>query len=477
MIRFILNETIIETALPPGTVLLDFIRYHQLLMGTKIGCREGDCGACTILVGELKDNCLQYQSMTCCLMPLANAAGKHIVTIEGINLPQRLNPVQKALTESGGTQCGFCTPGFIMSMAGLCLSGKPATPENAIAAIDGNICRCTGYKSIERAVLKVASLLKDRKKEDPAQFAAENKLLPEYFSTIKKRLFELHNSNGSPIPIQPDPVYFLGGGTDLYVQKHDELTHTHLRFLFDKPELNRISKKENKCIIGPSTTVTDLKESAIINESFPAFQGYAKLVSSTPIRNMATIAGNFINASPIGDFTIFFLALDAKLSLVSQGNSEKGSRTISLRKLYKGYKLLDKQPDEFVSQIEFDLPGSNDLFHFEKVSKRTHLDIASVNSAIHLTLDRDMIEKAGISAGGVGPIPLFLEKASGFLSGKTVSEEMINDLIELIQTEISPISDARGTADYKRLLLSQLIKAHFITLFPKLELTKLILSA
>jgi xanthine dehydrogenase small subunit len=191
---------------------------------------------------------------------------------------------------------------------------------------------------------------------------------------------------------------------------------------------------------------------------------------------MATIAGNFINASPIGDFTIFFLALDAQISFVSQGNPEK-ARTIPLRKLYKGYKILDKQPDEFVSQVEFELPGKNELFHFEKVSKRTHLDIASVNSAIRLTLNGDNIEKAGISAGGVGPIPLFLEKASGFLVGKPVSEELINDLIEVAQTEISPISDARGTADYKRLLLGQLIKAHFITLFPKLELTKLVLSA
>jgi xanthine dehydrogenase small subunit len=477
LVRFILNENIVESALPPGTVLLDLIRYNQHLMGTKIGCREGDCGACTILVGELKENHLHYQSMTSCLMPLANAAGKHIVTIEGINLPKELNPVQQALVVSGGTQCGFCTPGFIMALAGFCLSGKPATIQNAIAAIDGNICRCTGYKSIERAAIKVAELLKDRKKEDPAQFAAEQHILPAYFAGIKQRLFEMHNSNGTPIPVTPDPACFLGGGTDLYVQKHDEIPHASVRFLFDKPELNGITKKGNKCILGPSVTVTDLNESTIINESFPAFHRYSKLVSSTPIRNMATIAGNFINASPIGDFTIFFLALDAKVSFVSQGNPEKAGRTFPLRKLYKGYKLLNKQPEEFVSQIEFDLPGKNDLFHFEKVSKRTHLDIASVNSAIHLSLNGDIIVNAGISAGGVGPIPLFLEKASGFLTGKSVSEEMINDLIELIQTEISPISDARGTADYKRLLLGQLIKAHFIRLFPKLELTKLVFSA
>ena len=144
LIRFILNETEVVTGLSPGMVLLDFIRYHQHLMGTKIGCREGDCGACTVLVGEIQNNELQYQSMTCCLMPVGNAHGKHIVTIEGINPPaNELNLIQQAMTDEGATQCGFCTPGFVMSLASFCLSNKEATNENAIAAVDGNICRCT----------------------------------------------------------------------------------------------------------------------------------------------------------------------------------------------------------------------------------------------------------------------------------------------------------------------------------------------
>jgi xanthine dehydrogenase small subunit len=467
LIRFILNEKVVETDWEPGRVLLDFIRYHQHLTGTKIGCREGDCGACTVLVGELKDNHLYYQSMTCCLMPLGNAAEKHIVTVEGINLDGILNPVQQAMATEGATQCGFCTPGFVMSLAGFCLSGKPASSENVTAAIDGNICRCTGYKSIERAANRITDLMKNRKKEDPAQFCADNKILPAYFAIIKQQLFEIRKTNGIVNP-NTASAQIVGGGTDLYVQKHDEMNHATIRFVFDKPELNGISKKGNKCIIGPSATVTDLKESVIINEAFPAFQKYAKLVSSTPIRNMATIAGNFINASPIGDFTIFFLALDAKISF--------GSRTVPLRKLYKGYKTLDKSPDEFITQIEFELSGKNTLFHFEKVSKRTHLDIASVNSAISITMNGDLIESAGISAGGVGPIPMYLEKTSSFLLNKSISEDLINDAIEITQTEISPISDARGTAAYKRLLLGQLIKAHFITLFPHLEIDKLVLS-
>ena len=188
MIRFILNEKNIATELPPGMVLLDFIRYHQHLMGTKIGCREGDCGACTVLVGEIREGELQYESMTSCLMPLGNAQGKHIVTIEGINFPDTLNPVQQAMADEGATQCGFCTPGFVVSLAGFCLSDKEATQQNAIAAVDGNICRCTGYKSIERAAGKVAEIMKERNGEEATTFVAKKKILPEYFSGIKRQV-------------------------------------------------------------------------------------------------------------------------------------------------------------------------------------------------------------------------------------------------------------------------------------------------
>lgn len=461
------------TDLPPGMVLLDFIRYHQNLMGTKIGCREGDCGACTVLVGELKNGDLQYQSMTCCLMPIGNAHGKHIVTVEGINM-QDLNPMQQAMSDEGATQCGFCTPGFVMSLAGFCLSNKEATPQNAIAAVDGNICRCTGYKSIERAAAKVALIMKERKEEKITSFVSRKKILPDYFSDIKKRLQHLNAPQLTDIASLTERPHVVGGGTDLYVQKHDEMTHAPIRFLFDHPGLNGITKEGNKCIMGPSTTVTELKESAIINEYFPAFQRYAKLVSSTPIRNMATIAGNFINASPIGDFTIFFLAMDAQIVLRDLSSNGKGVRTIPLRKLYKGYKQLDKKPEEHIEKVWFELPGKNLLFNFEKVSKRTHLDIASVNTAISLEMNDNSISKAGVSAGGVGPVPMYLSKTSDFLIGKKVSEELIEEVIDVVQLEISPISDARGTKEYKRLLLGQLIKAHFMTLFPELDIVKLL---
>ena len=158
MIEFILNHQKIKTDLPAGTTVLDFVRYHRHLSGTKIGCREGDCGACTVIVGNIENGELKYQTMTSCLMPLSNAHDKHILTIEGINM-ENLSPVQQAMVENNGTQCGFCTVGFVMSLTAFVL-GEELTFEKGIASIDGNICRCTGYKSIERAVSDLVQNLK-----------------------------------------------------------------------------------------------------------------------------------------------------------------------------------------------------------------------------------------------------------------------------------------------------------------------------
>lgn len=457
MIKFILNNKNISTDLPPGMVLLDLVRYHQHLTGTKVGCNEGDCGACTLLIGELKNNELQYRSLTSCLTPLGNVHGKHVVTVEGLNM-EGLNPVQQAMYDESATQCGFCTPGFVVSLAGFCLSGKTATAQNAIAHIDGNICRCTGYKSIERAAVKVAELMQGRQQEEPTAFVSEKKILPAWFAGIKQRLYALHTELNGQLH-SSSATEWVGGGTDVYVQKHDVLQDASIRFLLDDERLKGISQEGNRCIIGASATVTELSESPVMQQYFPRLPEYVKLVSSTPIRNIATVGGNLINASPIGDLTIFLLALDA--TLVFSNGEQK--RALPLRQLYKGYKTLDKQPGEQLEAISFELPGPNTFFHFEKVSKRTNLDIASVNSAICVTMQGNIIGDVRISAGGVAPIPKLLDKTNAFLKGRSVNDSTIAEAIAIAQTDISPISDARGTADYKRLLLGQLIKAHFLT--------------
>jgi xanthine dehydrogenase small subunit len=472
MTQFILNNDLIQTIEPTGLTVLDFVRYKKHLKGTKIGCREGDCGACTILVGSLENDTVLYHSMTSCLTPLANVQGKHVVTVEGINAKE-LTPIQEALVAESGTQCGFCTVGFVMSMTGLSIQNQYVAQEDTIAAIDGNICRCTGYKSIERAAQRLTDLLQTRDLHGSAlDFAIDNKIVPPYFRDIKKRLIELNVSTPSlfykkKIENEGEITYALGGGTDLYVQKHDTMPHTQTIPLFDEKILRGVTLVEDYFEIGGAATVSDMKASSPMNGALPFLQKHLKLVSSTPIRNMATVGGNLVNASPIGDLTIFLLAFDATIILQ---NTEGGSREIYLKDFYKGYKTMDKKEGEILTKIRFKNPELGDThFNFEKVCKRTHLDIASVNSALFFKTEKDVIVEAHVSIGGVAPIPLYLTQLSAFLQGKSIKNgeniEWLDEANTILQSEINPISDVRGSSDYKRLLAKQLFKAHFVELF------------
>ncbi|MFZ1748606.1 MAG: FAD binding domain-containing protein, partial [Saprospiraceae bacterium] len=396
MLHFILNDKEVQPDLKSGSTVLDYVRYNKRLTGTKIGCREGDCGACTVLVGDFENGKLVYRSMTSCLMPLGNAHGKHIVSIEGINMNQ-LSPVQKAMVETNGTQCGFCTPGFVMSLTGFVMNQNRGNCQDAIASIDGNICRCTGYKSIEKAACKIVDQITEKPSGKSIPWLIDHGFLPEYFQNIESRLTILR-TKVSIASTDQNKNLVVGGGTDLIVQKHHQVKQADVNHVFDNEELKRIYENNGRCHIGASVTVTQFSESEIIKSAFPNLQKFIKLVSSTPIRNMATIAGNLVNASPIGDMTVFLLALDAEVILDNNGNK----RSVKLNQFYKDYKNIDKTADEIITEINFKLPQKNDFFNFEKVCKRTHLDIASVNSACFIKLNTEsVIEEIHLSAGGV----------------------------------------------------------------------------
>ena len=466
MISFCLNDKFITTNLSPASILLDFLRYNQKLTGTKVSCREGDCGACTVLVGSINNpnNELEYKTITSCLTPLALIANKHVVTIEGINLVDRekLTPIQEVFVKNGSTQCGFCTPGFIMSITGYFLNNT--NKDTLINHLDGNICRCTGYKSIERAcdeLTKKYELTND--KISKIQFLVSNNFVPEYFLSIEQKLRNLKASNSSGNSLENRTNFmFFGGGTDLMVQNPDKILESEVVYLLEK---RSISENENYIIIPGSTTFEDFFDSDILNTYILNLKSFKNLIGSTQIRNMGTIGGNIANASPIGDATIILLALHASIII----QQSKSTSEMLLKDFFKGYKELEKEKGDLIFEIL--IPKGNTqgrtFFNFEKVSKRKQLDIASVNSAISLELDdNDLIRSIYISAGGIAPIPKFLEKTSSFLLTKSINSDTVISAIEIAKNEVDPISDVRGSKEYKLLLLGQLILAHFLTLFP-----------
>ncbi len=456
MVTFILNDETISTGRPSGYSLLDFIRYDMGLTGTKTGCREGDCGACTVLVGTAEGDRVTYISAVSCLMPLVNAHGRHIVTVEGINT-DKISTVQQAIVDHSATQCGFCTPGIVMSLTAESLAARKTTPETAVASVSGNICRCTGYKSVEKAAAVIASALSDKQLSDPVSWLVDMGELPAYFLSIAERL-----SGIPPLPPEPAGARGVGGGTDLMVQKADLLAESEIVTFIDRKGLKGIRDDNGRCIIGAATTISELEHSELLKRQIPDLPSVIQLIASEPVRNMATVGGNIVNASPIGDISVMLLALNADV-MITDGRQE---RTMPLKSLFLAYKKLDMREGEYIRSVVFNCSNDPPLFSFEKVSRRTHLDIASVNSAISLRMNGDTIVECHLSAGGVSPVPLFLNRSSAFLTGRKVTRETLLQANELIQEEISPISDVRGSKEYKRLLLRQLFLAHFLKLFP-----------
>ncbi len=462
-LKFICNNNLVETEVQPGKSLLDFIRRDLRLTGSKEGCREGDCGACTVLVGDLENDRMIYKTVNSCIMPVGDINGKHLVTIEGLSY-EKLNQIQNDFVEQGASQCGFCTPGFIVSLCGYFLENEKPNINDAINSLDGNVCRCTGYESIRNAINNSIVNLGSNEhhgKSHTEKLVSSN-FIPNYFLEIPQRL------NNLSLEIQTDSgngeaKQIIGGGTDLLVQRWEEIEDADVNLIFHSQLENKITLENNICKIKATVTVTEFCESEIIKKYFPGVTESLYLFGSLPIRNRATLGGNIINASPIADMTSILLALNAKLVIKS-----KSIKTIKLSEFYTGYKTMNLSPGELLAEIKIDLPKKGALFNFEKISRRTYLDIASVNSSIYLEMNENAISNVHISAGGVAPIPLYLFKTEEFLIGKEISFDVIKKAAEIALEEITPISDARGSAEYKSLLLRNLLFAHFEKFFPNL---------
>ncbi len=468
-LQFFLNDEFKDILIPANTTVLEYIRNGAGLTGTKLGCGEGDCGSCTIAVGELVDGEMVYKAVNSCILPVAKMHHKHIVTVEGISEGENLHPLQTAVLEYHATQCGFCTPGITMSLFGYLSAAQKPNEDEMRLALEGNLCRCTGYKSVKLAAGSGLEYFKDKDFEFPA-----------YFHEVKRRLLELSgeenhvSSENYFVPANRNrlidylkknkDVKVISGGTDLFVLRNlRNVKYGKLLDVSGVKEFKNIEINGQYISIGGSVTLSELLENVVLNEKFPLLAGAVKLMASKQIRNVATLAGNIANASPVADSVPVLLAADARLQLVSA----EGMREIHLKDFYIDYKKTALKENEIIEKILIPVDDGY-LYSFEKSSKRKAVDISTVNSALSLKVDNNTITDVKIAYGGIAAIPVRLAAVENFLKGKAMNEKVINDAAIKAQESVKPITDMRGSDIYRKTLVKNHIIKHFYKLFPEI---------
>jgi xanthine dehydrogenase small subunit len=454
-ITFFLNNQKQTYSGASGLTVLDYLREHVRLTGTKEGCREGDCGACTVILGTWCGDKMVYKPATSCLVPMAELHGKHLVTVEGLQFSD-LSLVQQVMIDAGAIQCGYCTPGIVMSMTCYLLQ-HPAPPDAQAAKemLSGHLCRCTGYAAIKRACELISEKWSVQEDESDLDLLIRLQVIPSYFRQVPLREWP-------PAPVAQLSQPLIAGGTDLYVQKGEQLSEGEVFSLAAETNAAVVQLNDGVLQLSGLTTFQDFIEHPLIRQYIPVNKSFLEEVASWQVRNRATLAGNLVNASPIGDLAILLLALGAELTLTGLA----GSRTLPMISFFTGYKTIAKNPEERIDKITIRIADQDTKIHFEKVCKRQHLDIASVNSAIRIRLQQERIAQVDLSFGGVAAVPFYASKTVSFLQGKTLCSTMLKEANQVLQSEIHPIDDVRGSAGYKRLLARQLMLSHFVELYP-----------
>lgn len=462
-VSLLLNQAVVSAQMPPTTPLLDFLRQDRHSTGCKEGCREGDCGACLVLLGKLEQGRVKYRPVAACLLPVAALVGCHLVTVEGLS-GTSANPIQQALIEQGGIQCGYCTPGLVVALTAFFLNSTKADLPAAYDAAAGNLCRCTGYAGIKRAIGQLCRQfdLAGSPLEQRISDCISWGLLPSYFADAADRLLALP-SNPQPVSSGQQGQSPVAGATDWLLQQAAVNPLPEPHFLAESTHGQAVQLHGSRCRIAATARLAQLEYDPILQALLPGIDQDLKLVCSAPIRQQATVGGNLANASPIADLAVMLLALNVQLNL----EGLDGRRRLPLREFFLAYKQTALQAGEIIVDIDFEIERVADGFSFEKVGKRRHLDIASVNSAMSVRLDGQRIAEAHLAAGGVAPQPLYLTATCDYLRGKPLQANTVLAAAAIAQTEIAPISDLRGSADYKRLLFRQLLFAHFMKLFPE----------
>ena len=470
-IKFLYNEKILELKNPdPNQTILNYIRADLKKTGTKEGCAEGGCGACTVVIGELNNNDLQYKAVNACIAFLPILNGKQLLVVEDlVSKNGELHPVQKAMVKYHGSQCGFCTPGFVMSLFSMYKNHVSFNDEVIKDSISGNLCRCTGYRPIVDAakslnkINKIDKFSKNKKKiisllkkinSKSIFITNENKkyFSPKTIKDLKKIIKKYPNSN------------FLSGGTDLSLKvtkERDDLYN--IINLKDIRELNFIKKNKNFIEVGAATPLIEFEN--YIKDYYSDFNSVLKRYGSVQIRNVATIGGNIATASPIGDTLPILLSLNAKLVI----ENKKNKKTLLINDFFISYRKTKLKKGEFIHSIRIPI-YKNNIFKAYKISKRFDDDISSLCGSFNLEINNNKIKNIFIAFGGMADIPKRAKNCEKILKNKNLSIESFLTAIDNLEKDFSPINDMRATKNYRM----EVAKNLFIKCFYEIKNKKLL---
>ncbi|MGO1191508.1 xanthine dehydrogenase small subunit [Vibrio casei] len=452
MITFLLNQTLKrESNISPNMTVLNYLRTEQQKTGTKEGCGSGDCGACTVVLGEIVDGKLQYRSVNSCLTFVSSLHGKQLITVEDLKNKQSLHPVQQALVDFHGSQCGYCTPGFIMSMFALSKNKPNADKEDVLESLAGNLCRCTGYRPIIDAAMSLSSdkplldQFADLEQQTIAKLEKiESKTAPlvlehltSFSPTTTDELAELYERHPK--------AKLVAGGTDLAL----EVTQFHREIetlinVTSVSDMKILHETEQDIVIGANLPITDCYAS--LTKYYPDFGHLLHRFASLQVRNQGTIGGNVANASPIGDTPPLLIALNARLKL----RKGQKSREIPIDEYFINYKVTVQQESEFIEQIIIPKPNNaQQFFSAYKLSKRIDDDISAVCGAFNITIENDVVVDARVAFGGMAAIPKHAELCEKALIGKGWNKANIETAMVELAQDFDPLSDFRASKEYR----------------------------
>ena len=471
MIQFLFNQELrSEHALDPNLTVLEYLREHLGKTGTKEGCASGDCGACSVVVAELVNDengqdRLRYRSLNSCLTFVSSLHGKQLISVEGLKHQGKLHSVQQALADCHGSQCGFCTPGFVMSLFALQKNSDEPDLHKAHEALAGNLCRCTGYRPILEAAEQVCCKAQpDQFDAGQAQTIARLKAIAptetgELNSGDKRCLVPLTVADLADLYGSHPEARLLAGGTDLAL----EVTQFHrtlpvMIYVGNVAELKRIEHFDDRIEIGAATPLTDCYEA--LNAEYPDFGELLHRFASLQIRNQGTLGGNIGNASPIGDSPPLLIALGAQIVL-RKGDS---TRTLKLEDYFIDYRVTARQESEFIERIIVPKAKAAWAFRAYKVSKRLDDDISAVCAAFNLRIDNGVIEQARVAFGGMAAIPKRARACEAALTDKPFNQATLEKACQALAEDFTPLSDFRASKEYRLLGAQNLLRKYFIEL-------------